>query len=65
MNDYWIFFFPANGDRAAAINGDILCPMMQVSAPTDEAVMLAFPYACRIYSLDRGWIAIASVTAAA
>ena len=68
MNEYWVFFFPSGPhDRAAAIEGHVLCPMVPVSAPSDEAVMEAFPHACRICRLgsNGGWVFIATATTTA
>lgn len=63
MNEYWVFCFPSGPhDRAAAIEGHVMCPMVQVWGSSDEQVAAAYPMACRIYrqGRDGGCIFIAS-----
>lgn len=52
MNEFWIFSCPPGGDPTEAERGDILCPMQQVWAETNEVVLEAFPTAVRVYRIS-------------
>ena len=51
MYEFWVFHCPPGGDRAAAIRGDIICPMIQVWA--EETVREAYPNAVHISRVGR------------